>query len=180
MPTCVALLRGINVGGHKPVAMADLRAVLARLGFEDARSLLQSGNLVFRSGPRSAAQLERSLETEVAKCLAIETDFFVRTADEWKRIVARNPFTAEARRDPGRLVVVFLKEAPAVEGVGVLQAAIKDQEIARVSGKQLYLVYPNGIGRSKLTTVLIERTLRTRGTARNWNTILKLAAAAGV
>src|SRR5574341_1527206 len=100
MTTYIALLRGINVGGHKLVAMADLRDLLTRLGFADARSLLQSGNLVFRSEKRTAAQLERLLQAEVEKRLRLRTEFFVRTAAEWKALVARNPFREAAERDP--------------------------------------------------------------------------------
>ena len=174
MMTYVALLRGINVGGHKPVAMAELRDLLARLGFVDARSLLQSGNLVFRGEARTGGRLERLLETEAAQRLGLETDFFVRTAKEWKAVVARNPFPKEAERDPAHLLVMFLKEPPEVKDVAALRAAITGPELVRAADMHAYLVYPNGIGRSRLTNTLIERTLGTRGTGRNWNTVLKL------
>jgi uncharacterized protein (DUF1697 family) len=174
----IALLRAINVGGHKKVAMSDLRDLLTRLGFVDTRSLLQSGNLVFRSDGRTGANVERLLEAEAAKRLDLRTDFFVRTAEEWKAVIARNPFRDEAERDPGHLVVMFLKAAPDVKNVKALQAAITGPEIVRAEGKQAYIVYPSGIGRSRLTSTLIEKKLGTRGTGRNWNTILKLAALA--
>jgi len=178
MMTYVALLRGINVGGHKPVAMAQLRDLLPRVGFVDARSLLQSGNLVFRGEARTGGHLERMLETEAAQRLGLETDFFVRTATEWKAVVSRNPFPREAERDPAHLVVMFLKEPPKAKDVAALRAAITGPEIVRTAGMHAYIVYPNGIGRSRLTHALIERTLGTRGTGRNWNTVLKLAALA--
>jgi uncharacterized protein (DUF1697 family) len=111
LTTHLALIRGINVGGHKQVAMADLRELLARLGFHDPRSLLQSGNLVFLSATRSGARLERLLEAEAEKQLALQTDFFVRTAEELQDVIARNPLPKEAARDPAT-VVVFLKGAP--------------------------------------------------------------------
>jgi len=175
---CIALLRGINVAGHKSVTMGDLRDVLTQLGFADAQSLLQSGNLVFRSaGPQTAARLEKMLEAEASHRLNLQTDFFVRTSQEWGEIVAGNPFRDEARLDPGHLVVMFLKEAPAPNDVTLLRAAIRGPEIVRASGRQLYITYPDGIGRSKLTNVLIEKQLGTRGTSRNWNTVLKVEAA---
>lgn len=177
MTTHVALLRGINVGGHKMVAMADLRDLLTRLGFADARSLLQSGNLVFRSEKRTAAQLERFLEAEVEKRLGLRTEFFVRTAPEWAAIVAGNPFREEAERDPGHFLVLFLKHAPDARNVKALQAAITGPELVRAEGRQAYVVYPDGIGRSRLTSTLIEKHMG-RGTGRNWNTVLKLAALA--
>jgi uncharacterized protein (DUF1697 family) len=178
MPIQIALLRAINVGGHAAVAMADLRDLLTRLGLLEPQSLLQSGNLVFRSGPGTGAALERLLETEAEKRLRLRTDFFVRTAPEWKAVVARNPFGREAERDPGHLLVMFLKELPDAGRVKAVQAAIKGPEVVRAEGRQLYIVYPEGIGRSRLTGTLIEKKLGGRGTARNWNTVLKLAALA--
>jgi uncharacterized protein (DUF1697 family) len=171
----VALLRSINLGSHKKVAMDDLREVLTELGFSDVRSVLQTGNVTFQSQSRTTAQLERLLETEVDKRLALQTDFFVRTGDEWKSVVSHNPFREEARRDPAHLVVVFLKDAPDASQVKALQAAITGRERVGAHGKQAYIVYPDGIGRSRVTSSLIERKLATRGTGRNWNTVLKIS-----
>ena len=176
--TFLALLRAINLPRHKQVAMADLRDLLTQLGFGDPRSLLQSGNLVFRSRARSGAQLERVLQAEAANRLALETDFFVRTAAEWRSVIAHNPFRKEADRDPGRLVVMFLKDAPGGREVKALQVANTGPEVVRVAGRHAYLVYPNGVGRSRLTNALIEKRLGTRGTGRNWNTVRKLGALA--
>ncbi len=177
--TYLALLRAVNLGSHQKVSMADLRSLLTDLGFADARSLLNSGNLAFRSRTRTGASLERLLETEAARRLDLNTDFFVRTAQEWDEVVARNPFPEEAKRDPGHLVVMVLKDAPDAKDVEALRAAITGPEIVRAGGRQAYIVYPAGIGKSRLTNVLIEKKLGTRGTGRNWNTVLKLAAIAG-
>jgi uncharacterized protein (DUF1697 family) len=176
--TQIALLRGINVGGHKPVAMADLRALLAGLGFGEPRTLLQSGNLVFRGDAPSDVALERLLEAEVERRLGLATQILVRSAEEWDALIAANPFPDAAEHDPGHLLLMPLKAAPAEQAVDALRAASTGPELIRVAGKQAYLVYPEGIGRSKLTNALIERTLGTRGTGRNWNTVLKLAALA--
>jgi uncharacterized protein (DUF1697 family) len=176
--TQIALLRGINVGGHKQVAMADLRSLFSKLGFTDVQSLLQSGNLLFRSGSQTGSRLERLLETEVEKHLGLQCSIFVRSAEEWSKVVARNPFREEARRDPGHLVAMLLKSTPEASRMKALQAAIQGPEIIRAGGPCLYIVYPDGIGRSRLTNGLIEKTLGTRGTARNWNTVLKLNALA--
>jgi uncharacterized protein (DUF1697 family) len=174
----LALLRGINVGGHKQVPMAGLRDLLTQLGFGDVRSLLQSGNLVFGATGRTAAQLERLLEAQAEKRLGLQTDFFVRTAKEWEGVVAHNPFRKEAAGDPGHLVVMSLKNAPSATAVKALQEAITGPEVVAAAGKHLYIVYPDGIGRSRLTNALIDKQLGTRGTGRNWNTVLKLAALA--
>jgi uncharacterized protein (DUF1697 family) len=161
----IALLRAVNLAAKNMVAMADLRAMVEGLGFQKAQTLLQSGNLVFDSKP-SGARLEGLLEATAKKRLGLETDFFVRTAKEWQALIAANPFPAEARSDPSHLVLDALRQA------------IKGRERVEAEGRQAYAVYPDGIGRSKLTMALIERHLGTSGTGRNWNTVLKLAALA--
>jgi uncharacterized protein (DUF1697 family) len=158
--------------------MSDLRQLLTAVGMEDGRSLLQSGNVVFRSASRSAVQLERTLEQETKQRLGVETDFFVRTAAEWRELIADNPFPREAKSDPGHLVAMCLKEAPDKTAVAALQKAIVGREVVRAVGRHAYIVYPDGIGRSRLTMALIEKKLGTRGTGRNWNTVMKIDALA--
>jgi uncharacterized protein (DUF1697 family) len=167
----------VNVGGRNRVAMAALRDLAAGLGLSNPRTLLQSGNLVFEADG-SGDDLERTLEAETAERLGVETDYFVRSADEWRRIIADNPFPAEAKADPGHLLVLPLKSAPTTDRVEALQASIRGREIVRPGARHVYLIYPDGIGRSKLTAQRIETALGTRGTGRNWNTVLKLMALA--
>ncbi len=172
----VALLRAVNLGGHNRVAMADLRAMLSELGFGNPRTVLQSGNAVFESATMTGRRLEHLLERATADQLGVDTDYFVRTADQWHAIVADNPFPHEARADPAHLLLTLLKEAPAPAQVTALQNAIKDREVVRAKGDHAYVVYPDGIGRSRLTPALTEKHLGTRFTGRNWNTVLKLDA----
>lgn len=171
----VALLRAVNVTGNNPLPMARLRAVLEGLGLSEVRTLLQSGNAVFRGGPAGPA-LERAVEAALEKRLGLRVDCLVREAAEWEAIVERNPFPRQAKADPGHLLVMALKRAPAAAAVKALRAAIRGRERIRAAGRELYIVYPDGVGRSTLTTALIEKTLGTRGTGRNWNTTLKLLA----
>lgn len=178
MSTCIALLRGINVGGHRKVAMAELRAMLTGLGFTNGRWLLQSGNVVFETTNRQTAAIEELLQREAATRLELKTEFFVRTADEWTSIIAGNPFTEAAERDPAHMAVMFFKTALRPADVKALQAAIRGRESVHASGRDAYIVYPDGIGTSKLTNAVIEKAFGTRGTARNWNTVVKLAALA--
>ena len=175
MTVYIALLRAINVGGRW-LAMAELRATFGKLGFPDAKTLLQSGNVVFASAKRSTAELERLLEAGTDKHHKMQVDYMVRSAKEWDEIVAANPFPKEAAADPGRLVVLALKGAPKAGAEQALQAAIKGPETVRVIGKNAYIYYPAGQGESKLTSAIIEKHLAHRGTARNWNTVLKLLA----
>jgi uncharacterized protein (DUF1697 family) len=174
----IGLLRAVNLGSTNKIAMSDLRAIAADLGMRDAKTLLQSGNVVFACDSRSTANLERLFEEETRKRLELATDYFVRTAKEWAQIVEANPFPQEAARDPGHLILLCLKHAPEASAVTALQKAIKGREVVRAVGRQAYIVYPDGVGQSKLTIKMIEKALATRGTGRNWNTVLKLGALA--
>jgi len=176
----IGLLRAVNLPGHNKVGMSQLHDLLTGLGMEDVQTVLQSGNLVFRSDVSTTTRLERVLEDAAATHLGFETDFFVRTARDWKAVVAGNPFTKEAERDPSHLLIVFLKQAPERAAVAALQQAIRGRETVRIRGREAYITYPDGVGRSKLTSLVIERHLGTRGTARNWNTVMKLAVLAEV
>jgi uncharacterized protein (DUF1697 family) len=171
----IALLRAVNVGGRS-LRMAELAAMLRRIGFGSVRTLLQSGNVVLDSGAKRGAALEALLEAETEKRLGIRADYLVRTPAEWREAIAANPFAREAARDPAHLVLVPLKAAPQETRMAALRAAIQGRERANAVGRSLYLVYPDGIGRSKLTLGVVEKALATRGTARNWNTVLRLAA----
>jgi uncharacterized protein (DUF1697 family) len=175
----VALLRGVNVGGNKMIAMADLRRELAAIGLDNVATLLQSGNVVFDAPKGAPAALEGRLEKEIEKRIGLQVDFHVRSAAEWAAIVAANPFPAEAKKDPGHLLVTVFKTPLEKGRVRALQDAIKGPERLHAEGRHLYMIYPDGIGNSKAAP-LAERLLAARGTGRNWNTVLKLAALAAV
>jgi uncharacterized protein (DUF1697 family) len=151
----VALLRGIDVGGRRQVAVADLRDGLMQLGFGDPRSLLASGNLVVRSA------------------------IFVRTSTEWGTVIAATPFPEEADRGPGYLVVMSLRDRLRAGRAEAVWGAIAGRELVGTEGRHASIVCPGGIGRSRLTSTRIQTQLGTRGTGRNWNTVLKLGALAG-
>ncbi|MCI4340253.1 MAG: DUF1697 domain-containing protein [Thermoplasmata archaeon] len=178
MTVQIGLLRAVNVGGATQVGMADLRARLTSMGFADVRSILQSGNVVFRSSVASSAAVEARLDRELAPMLPAPTEFFVRTAAEWRTAVAANPFPDEAIADPSHLVLTALKTAPSPTAWRALQAAIVGKERVRGLGRSAYIVYPDGQGRSKLSATFLERHLGTRGTSRNWNTVRKIDALA--
>ena len=183
MKTWVALLRAVNLAGRNAVAMADLRALLGELGFRDVRSLLQSGNLVFGAEEGTGDQLESLLREATRERLGLDTGFFVRDPKEWQEAIDRNPFLREAETDPGHLLVTFLAEAPPEARVSALRSAIRGREAVASGGpgrRHLYIHYPDGVGRSRLTSTVIERHLGTSGTARNWNTVLKVGAALGL
>lgn len=177
MKSYVAFLRAINVGGNNKIAMGELRDLFNGLGFENVRTLLQSGNVVFSGGEEDAAELESRLERETKERFEVGVDYVVRSAEQIKEIVAVNPFPDAAKDDPGHLVVMFLKKSIEASSVVALRAAIKGREEVKGGGSAVYITYPDGIGTSKLTIQVIERHLGCRGTARNWNTTLKVARA---
>jgi uncharacterized protein (DUF1697 family) len=176
MPVYVALLRAVNLGPHNRIAMSDLRSALESTGATDVRTLLQSGNAVFESKARSAASVTSALAAVLKRDHALDTGVFVRNAAAWRAAVDGNPFPAEARDDPGHVVLMPLDGTPASSALAALQAAITGRERAALRGSDLYLHYADGIGRSKLTNALIERKLGVTGTGRNWNTTLKILA----
>lgn len=172
----VALLRAINLGPHNKVGMDALRALAGALGLEGVRSVLQTGNLVFDADGDTTEGLERRFEASLRARLGLGTDVFVRGARDWEALIAQNPFPEAAVGDPSHLLVMCLRSAPAPGRAQALQQAISGREQVRVVGRQAYAVYPDGIGRSRLTMARIEQALGTRGTARNWNTVLRIGA----
>ena len=171
----VALLRGVNVGGNKGVPMAALKSVAQRLGLGNPRTLLQSGNLVFSSEGHEAEALERMLETAIESEIGVETAVCVRTAAEWTGLVEANPFPEAAADDPAHLLLIAFKVPPDPAAPEAIARIYHGPERIAVAREHAYIVFPEGVGRSKLTPSLMGKHLG-KGTARNWNTVLKLQA----
>ncbi len=174
VPTYAALLRGINVGRNKRIAMADLRSLVEGLGHESVQTHLQSGNVVFESSKRSAKPLEAAIEAAIAAELGMDVTVMVRRADELAAVVEAAPYGGRTS-DHKRVHVAFLAEAPraaAVKGFGIEEFA--PDEIT-VIGREAYLLYPDGYARTKLTNAVLEKKLGVRATSRNWRTVTALA-----
>jgi uncharacterized protein (DUF1697 family) len=178
MPTFVAFLRGINVGGNKTIPMARLKALFETLGFESVRTHLNSGNVAFASGEKDRAGLTKEIEAAIEKEFGFRPATMLRDAAALKKIVAKNPFAEMAKDDPSHLVVMLLSAKPDKDAGKRLAAAYQGPEEIRIVGEEAYVTYPNGIGKSKLTNTLLEKHLGVSGTARNWNTVTKLLAEA--
>ncbi|HYA10838.1 MAG TPA: DUF1697 domain-containing protein [Thermoplasmata archaeon] len=168
----VVLLRAVNVGG-RTLAMAKMEAALLAAGCSEVTTVGAAGSAVVTAAG-AAEGLRDALTTAIAKAAGFEVDVLVRTDQEWTEVVGGNPFPQEASDDPGHLVVTVLSAAPAVGAWAELNGAIVGRERVVPGGRHAYVVYPDGIGRSKLTPALIERKLGVRGTSRNWNTVVKL------
>jgi uncharacterized protein (DUF1697 family) len=173
----IVLLRGLNVGGNRRVAMADLRVLLAELGYEGARTHLQSGNVVLESR-ESPERVKRAIEQGLADELGVDAEVFVRTRDELADVIARDPL-GKVTDNPSRYLVSFLSGEPAVAAVREAEAIDVEPERFVVSGREIYAWHPDGVHASKLARVLSEQRLGVTATARNWNTVTKLLELAG-
>ena len=175
----IALLRAVNVGGRK-VLKDDLLGLAQDLGFDDAKTLLASGNLVLWGKGGSDADIEARLEAGLEKRMGLRTDFMVRSPAELKAIIADNPWPDLATERPSHLVVNFLKHPVPAADVEVLRAAITGRERVEAHGKELYVDFIDGIGESMLDRDWKKTKKAPVGTVRNWNTVLKLAAMVGL
>jgi uncharacterized protein (DUF1697 family) len=167
----IALLRGINIGSRQRVSMPELRSVLEELGYGNVRTLVQSGNVVFTS--RAApATLEGKLEREIEARLGVDPKVVVRTRDELAAAIEANPFPVPA--NPKNLHVTFLSGEPDAEAVKKLEAADLGDDRVAFAGREIYVLYANGMGRSELAKQLGRAKLGVAATDRNWNTVTKL------
>jgi uncharacterized protein (DUF1697 family) len=183
VPTHVALLRGVNVGGVK-LAMADLREVVAGLGHAGVATYIQSGNVLFSTERTDTGELAAELEAAIADALTVRPKVIVLSRDELARVVRDNPYPQEP--NPKALHAVFLPGEPAPQTAAAVAAAQQaaaergGRDSARFVGRVLYLHTPDGYGRSELAVRLARGSgplsPRQTGTARNWATVGKLLA----
>ncbi len=175
MVTCIALLRGINVNPKKRIAMADLRALVAELGYGNVRTLVNSGNVVFDvEEPRANGEIAESIEAAILERTGLTVPVVVRTGEEMREIVSRNPFP-ELAATPKLLHVSFLATEPAPDHVAAMQEIERGEDDFRVIGSEVYLSVPNGLSGATLDFSRLDKALRVTATSRNWNTVTKLA-----
>ena len=174
MTRYVSLFRGINVGGHQTVPMNELKELHEALGLKDVVTYIQSGNVVFSSDDADLAQLPGQIEDGFAQKFGFQVKVMVRTSAELQDIIDNNPFQNQTMKEPKLMVALFLATHPESTAMEDLQKTYVGPEELCLIGQELFVYYPNGIGRSKLSLTLIEKKLKTIGTGRNWNTILQL------
>jgi uncharacterized protein (DUF1697 family) len=173
MNVMICLLRGVNLAGHHKVPMEVLRTLCESLKCQEVQTYVQSGNVVFRTPERDPVTLGRKIENVIQKKFGFRTDVVVRTPSELRDVIARNPFKKRSGIEPGKLLVTFLAADPGPEIRNAVLAIKANPEEVHLSGRELFIYYPDGQGRSKLWAK-IDRALRNAGTARNWNTVTKL------
>jgi uncharacterized protein (DUF1697 family) len=174
MTVLISLLRGVNLGGHRKVKMDELRALYESIGFEDVQTYINSGNVLFRTAGRDLVRLRKRIEDAIESACGFRSDVILRTPSDLRGVIVRNPFTARPAMDPSKLAIHFLAADPSADDREQVLAINAAPEELRIHGRELYIYYPNGMGRPKLSLPLVEKTLRTSGTSRNWNTVRKL------
>jgi uncharacterized protein (DUF1697 family) len=174
MNIVISLLRGVNVGGHHQIKMADLCALYESLGLRDAHSHVQSGNVVFRTSERKLIALGKRIEGAIEKKYGFHADVVLRTPAELRDVIARNPFAKRRNIEPGKLLVTFLAQNPAEDVCTQIRALKPDPEELYLDGREIYTYFPDGAGRSKLFSALSGKLLKKEGTGRNWHTVMKL------
>lgn len=172
MAVFVSLFRAVNVGGNSKVKMAELKELHESLGFKNAAAYLQTGNVVFESEESDPAKIAGEIARGFEKKFGFPTPVIVREAAELKDLFSRNPFINQPDKEAKWTVVMFLEAAPPAGAQ--LPASYAGPEELVISGKELFIYYPQGIGESKLTNSFIEKKLKVTGTGRNWNTVTRL------
>jgi uncharacterized protein (DUF1697 family) len=173
-PTYVALLRGINLGGHKIVKMDQLRKAFEELGFEDVKTYIQSGNVVFKAPTRAPENLVKRIEEKVMRQFGFPVPVVVKTADEIGEVIRNNPLVKEKGIDLSKLHVTFLSCAPEKSALKMLDAMAAAPDQFRCSGQAVYLHCQNGYHETKLSNNVLEKMLKVGTTTRNWKTVNQL------
>jgi uncharacterized protein (DUF1697 family) len=171
MPVYIAMLRGINVGGHNRIKMDRLRTSLEALGFEQVKTYIQSGNVVLKSATISPAALSRKIEKQIVSEFGFSVSVISRTTDEINKTIANNPFLNDSRINPEKLHVAFLSEAPAPLALKRLAELTLEPDQACCLGKEVYFYFPNGVSGSSLWKHPLDRVLSVEATTRNWKTV---------
>jgi uncharacterized protein (DUF1697 family) len=174
MNVIISMLRGVNVGGHNRIKMEELRALYESLGLLDAQTYIQSGNVVFRTKERDLVLLTKRIEDGIERSFNFRPRVIVRTSSGLRDVIARNPFAMRTGIEPNRLLVLFLASDPDADARAKALSIKVEPEELRIHDRELYIYFTNGMARPKLSIPLIEKTLKTPGTGRNWNTVTKL------
>jgi uncharacterized protein (DUF1697 family) len=174
MPVLISMLRGVNVGPHNRIKMDALRAVYTSLKLQDPRTYVQSGNVVFKTKEKSTPQLAKKIQSAIQKKFGCCPDVILRTTDELRKAIEASPFADRPNLEPGKVLVNFLHAEPPREAAGAFDKFKDYPEEVHLKGRELYIYFPNGAGKSKLPWSSIEKLLKVTGTARNWNSVTNM------
>jgi len=173
MKKFVALLRGINVSGQKKINMSDLKLLFEEIGFRNAETYIQSGNVIFSSKDLSTNKIETKISSGIKKKFGFDVQVIILTPEEIEYTLKNNPFIKK-KKEIERLYVTFLSDFPLKENVQKLTLIDYSPEEYKLDGKQIYLFFPDSYGKAKLNNNLFEHKLKLNGTTRNWKTVKTL------
>jgi uncharacterized protein (DUF1697 family) len=174
MPMVVSMLRGLNLGAHNRIRMEALRAIYESLGLSDVQSYVQSGNILYRTVRRDLDALARRIEEAMLETHGIRTAVIQRSAGDLRGVTERNPFAGRPGLDPAKLAVHFLGGTPGAEECAAARAIAIAPEEMHILEREMFVYFPDGMGRSRFPAAKLEKALKCAGTARNWNTVTKL------
>jgi uncharacterized protein (DUF1697 family) len=174
MPVYIALLRGVNLLSHNRIKMDALRTLCESIKLRDVQTYIQSGNIVFRTKETNEAKLAARIERAIEAEFGCRPPVILRTTSQWKEAIGRNPFAKRTDVAPNRLLVHFLAGDPGAEAREKARAIPAAPEEMHIFESELYIYFPNGMGRPKLSLPAVERALKVSASGRNWNTVLKL------
>ena len=175
MKILITLLRGVNMTGHNSIKMARLTDLFMKLGYKDAETYIQTGNVVFTSKNDSATrEIALKIKKGIQKEFNYDITAIIRSIPELEKVIADNPFTGELEFDPAKLAVVFLDNEPGADQLGRVMNVSSPPDKFMIIGREIYIYCPNGFGKSKLYTNFFESKMKVTGTARNWKTINSL------
>jgi uncharacterized protein (DUF1697 family) len=170
----IGMLRGVNLGPHKRMKMDALKELCLSLDLECPQTYVQSGNVLFKTRSRNLVRLAASIEKAIESTFAFHSDVILRSCSELRQVVAKNPFATRKGIEPNKLLVTFLASDPGEEARAKIRQVKAEPEELWIDGRELFIYFANGLARPKLSIPLIERTLKTTGTGRNWNTVTNL------
>lgn len=175
MRTHVAFLRGINVGGNSLLPMKRLAEMASDQGLTSVKTLLQSGNLLFDAGGRDIDGVGNGLGESIEAAFGFRPAIVIRSREQLADALASNPFATNGA-NPARLITVFMPSSPSTEAIAKLEPSRFPDVSFAVAGREMHILYDDGMGSSKFSPSYYERRLGVLGTARNWNTISKALA----
>ena len=173
MPTYIAMLRGINVSGQKMIKMDALRQMFDNMGFADAKTYIQSGNVVFKTKKTTNATLEKKIHDQIEKTFGFDVPVIIRDTAEMNKVIETNPYLQKGE-DLARLYITFLDSEPNADQLQKIQDLSFPPDKFELIGKEIYLCVYNGYGNSKLSNNLFEAKLKLKATTRNWKTVNEL------
>lgn len=174
MKTYIALLRGINVGGHKKIKMAELREHLSELAFHSIKTYIQSGNIVFQAKKENKQDLEQLIFQKIKEKYPFEARVLVLSKEEWVEAFEANPFLPEKKEEIKALHMTYFEKEPNWEEVGMPSELEWGEQKYVCIGRRMYMYFPNGMSKSGIEKVFPERKLKMLLTTRNWKTVTKL------